>query len=174
MCAYSSNIAVLQVESVYKEKKAIVFRRVQVLKGEWAAERVIHHVVSKDVEPLLEWAKPGKTAVTFFVQTDHHAGYTYIDGCWYVNRFFTVDSKVMKDMGKWQAYWARHSQLRTFSGKPEQLATAVTAILKGEEVVVPCRVADKIEDLAAGRGKAQKLRAGLKRLDYNIKRDAVD
>src|SRR5262249_3425748 len=128
----------------------------------------------KDVEPLLEWAKPGKTAVTFYVTTAHFSGYTYIDGFWYVNRLFIIDSKVINDKGKWQAYMARPSQLRTFSGQPQELTTAATAVLKGESVVVPCMVADRLEDLAAGRGKAQKMRASLKLLDYNPKRDAVD
>lgn len=174
MCSYSTDIAVLRVEKVDKEKKVVVYRKVQELKGKWPADVVYHHVVSKDVEPLLDWAKPGKTAVTFFVKTDHHAGYTYVDGCWYINRLFVIDSKLINDVGKWQAYWARSSQLRTFSGKPDELATAVAAILKGEEVVVPCMVADKTEDLVAGRAKVQKMRASLKRLDYNAKRDSAD
>ena len=174
MCSYSTDIAVLRVEKVDKEKKVIFYRKVQELKGKWPAEAIFHQVVSKDVDPVLESAKPDKTVVTFYVKTDHHAGYTYIDGCWYINRLFVVDSKVINDVGKWQAYWVRTQQLRTFSGKPEELATAVTAILKGEEAVVPCMVADKVEDLAAGRGKTQKMRASLKRLDYNPKRDSVD
>jgi len=173
-CNYSSNIAVLQVESIHKDKKAVVFRQIKVLKGEWSAETVRHFVVSAETEPILAWAKPGKTAVTFFVKTDHHAGYTYIDGFWYVNRLFIIDSKVINDMGKWQAYMARPSQLRTFSGTPEELVTAITAILKGKEVIVPCMVADKIDDLAAGRGKVKPMRASLKRLDYNPRRDAAE
>ena len=174
MCSYSTDIAVLRVEKVDKEKKVIFYRKVQELKGKWPAEVIFHQVVSKDVDPVLESAEPGKTAVTFYVKTDHHAGYTYIDGCWYINRLFVVDSKVINDVGKWQAYWARTQQLRTFSGKSQELPTAVAAILKGEEVVVPCMVADKVEDLAAGRSKMQKMRASLKRLDYNPKRDSVD
>ena len=174
MCSYSSDIAVLKVESVHPEKKAVVFRQVQVLRGKWPAEAVRHFVVSKDVEPLLQVAKPGMTAVTFYTKTDHNAGYTYIGGLWYVNRLFVIDSKVQNDVGKWEAYLARPSQLRTFSGEGAPLITAVTAILKGEEVVVPCMVADKNEDLAAGRGKAKNLRASLKRLEYDPKRDAAD
>jgi hypothetical protein len=174
MCSYSSDIAVLKVERVHKEKKAVVFRLVQVLRGKWPAETVYHHVVSKDVEPLLERVKPGTLAVTFYVKTDHNAGYTYIDGFWYVNRLFTIDSKVQNDVGKWEAYWVRHSQLRTFSGEAEKLVTAVESILKGEEVIVPCMVADKMEDLAAGRGTVKNLRASLKRREYNPQRDAAD
>src|ERR1051326_6501813 len=76
LCSYSQDIAVLKVESVLKEKKVVVFRQVQVLRGKWPAETVRHHVVSKDVEPLLDLAKPGKIALTFYVKTDHNAGYT--------------------------------------------------------------------------------------------------
>jgi hypothetical protein len=174
MCSYSTDIVVLRVEKVDKEKKVVFYRKVQELKGKWPAEVVRHHVVSKDVEPILQWAEPGKTAISFYVKTAHFASYTYIDGCWYISRLFCIDSKIIDDVGKWEAYWVRHSQLRTFSGKPDQLTTAVAAVLKGEEVVVPCLVADRIEDLAAGRGKAQKMRASLKRLDYNVKRDSAD
>lgn len=174
MCAYSQHIAVLRVEAVHKEKKAIDYRKVDVLKGDWPGEIVRHHVVSADLEPLLKSAKPGMIAVTFFAKTDHHAGYTYLDGCWYVSRHFTIDSKVIRDMGKWQAYWVRAAQLRTFSGKSEQLPAEVAAILEGKEVIVPVMVAEKLADLEAGRGKAQKMRASLKRLDYNTKRDSVD
>src|SRR5262249_4479146 len=152
----------------------IVFRQVQILRGKWAAETVRHFVVSKDVAPLLQVAKPGMMALTFYTKTDHNAGYTYIGGLWYVNRLFVIDSKVQHDVGKWEAYMVRPSQLRTFSGDASQLIAAVTAILKGEEVVVPCMVADKNEDLAAGRAQPKNLRASLKRLQYDPKRDAVD
>src|SRR5262249_42710462 len=67
MCSYSTDIVVLRVEKVDKEKKVIFYRKVQELKGKWAAEIVRHHVVSKDVEPILQWAEPGKTAISFYV-----------------------------------------------------------------------------------------------------------
>jgi hypothetical protein len=63
--------------------------------------------------------------------------------------------------------------LRGFSGKPEKLVAAATAILTGQEVVVPCMVDGNAQDLANRRGKLQRLRASLKLLDYNPKRDFV-
>ncbi|OAI48957.1 hypothetical protein AYO44_06630 [Planctomycetaceae bacterium SCGC AG-212-F19] len=173
MCSYSTDIAVLRVEKVDKQKRVILFRKVQVLKGDWPGE-IIRHAVAKEMSHVLDWAEPGKTALTFYVKTDHIAGYTYIDKYWYVNRRVTIDAKVVDDRLSWIAEYAQPLQLRTYSGKPENLTTAISAILKGEEVVVPCMVADNNKDLAEGRAKVQKLRASLKRVDYNVKRDAAE
>src|SRR5438132_4723337 len=61
--------------------------------------------------------------------------------------------------------------LRSYCGKPEKLAAAVTAIVAGKEVVVSCMVDGNKDDLHLRRAKIQRLRASLKLLDYNPKRD---
>src|SRR3954465_14405929 len=62
--------------------------------------------------------------------------------------------------------------LRSYAGKPEKLAAAVTACLAGQEVVVPCMVDDKTQ-LHTRAAKIQRVKASLKLLDYNVKRDFV-
>jgi hypothetical protein len=60
-----------------------------------------------------------------------------------------------------------------FAGKTEKLLPAAVGILAGQEVVVPCMVDGNPEDLRLRRAKLQRLRAGLKLLDYNPRRDFV-
>ena len=63
--------------------------------------------------------------------------------------------------------------LRSFAGKPEKLAAAVTAMLAGQEVVVPCMVDGNKNALHMRQAKIQRLKASLKLQDYNPKRDFV-
>src|SRR5260221_14217139 len=60
-----------------------------------------------------------------------------------------------------------------YSGRSDRLTDAVTAILAGKEAVVPCMVDGNLLDLQNRRAARQRLRAGLKLLDYNPKRDFV-
>ena len=62
--------------------------------------------------------------------------------------------------------------LRSFAGNVEKLAAAVTDIVAGKEVVVPCMVDGNKDDLHLRRARIQRLKASLK-LDYNPKRDFV-
>ena len=61
-----------------------------------------------------------------------------------------------------------------YSGKADRLADAATAILAGKEVVVPGLMDGKPDELLKRRTKVLRLRASLKLLDYNLKRDFVD
>jgi hypothetical protein len=60
-----------------------------------------------------------------------------------------------------------------YSGKTARLADAVTAIVAGKEVVVPCMVDGNLANLQKRLAPRQRLRASLKLLDYNPKRDFV-
>src|SRR5262249_57794274 len=60
------------------------------------------------------------------------------------------------------------SLMQKYCGSPERLRTAVTEILAGKEVVVPCIVNDE-----KGRPSIQRLKAGGRQIDYNPKRDFV-
>src|SRR5207302_4063891 len=63
--------------------------------------------------------------------------------------------------------------LRTYHGDAEKLAAAVSAILAGREVVVPCLQDGSKEMLHQRKGKLQRLKASLKLQDYNPRRDFV-
>src|SRR5262245_53308312 len=164
--AQSSHIMLMRVEAVDREKNLIIYRRVKDIKGVHPQESIKHNIGRgglrpNEWKPQMDWAEPGKLAVFF-----HNGGAseTCIGTWWY------------------QAYgggeWWNHSHaepflLRSFAGNPEKLASIVTEIVAGKEVLVPCMVDGNKEDLHNRRAKIQRVKASLKLLDYNPKRDFV-
>ncbi len=63
--------------------------------------------------------------------------------------------------------------LRTFIGDQEKLVEHCTRMLKGEEVIVTCFADINKNQLHERKGKLQRLKASLKKQDYNPKRDFV-
>jgi hypothetical protein len=63
--------------------------------------------------------------------------------------------------------------LKVYSGKAEELVTAVEAVADGKEVVIPCMVGEH-KELQLRQGKIEYMRASLKLLDYNLNRDRVE
>jgi len=164
MCHWSTHVITVKVEKVDREKGIIVWRKVSETKGKWPAE-VIRQVVPAALperQHIFGWAEVGKTTAMFALES-YRWGHTYIDGLWYASN--TAD---------WQWWNVSHGEpivLRTFSGKPERLIGACNAILAGKEVVVPCLTDAPPEDLRLRKAKVQRLKASLKLLDYNPKRD---
>ena len=83
----------------------------------------------------MDWAEVGKTAIFF-----HNGGAseTCIGNYWYQSY----------PNGEW--WGLTHGEpflLRSFAGNIDKLATAVTDILAGKEVVVPCMVDGNKDDL---------------------------
>lgn len=164
--AQSTNIVLMRVEKVDKEKNLIIYRKVRDLKGVHNQEYIKHNIGRgglrpNEWKPQMDWAEPGKLAVFF-----HNGGAseTCIGTWWY------------------QAYgggeWWNHSHaepflLRSFAGNPEKLATIVSEVVAGRETIAPCMVDGNKEDLHNRRAKIQRLKVSLKLLDYNPKRDFV-
>jgi hypothetical protein len=166
ICTLSTNIVVVRVEKVDREKNLIIYRKIRDLKGKHPTDLIKHNIGRGGFNPrewkyTMEWAEPGKTAVFF-----HNGGQseTCIGTYWYQSGLG----------GEW---WnLTHGEpylLRSFCGKPEKLAAAVTEILAGREVVVSGMVDGNKEDLHLRRARVMRLRAGLKIQDYNPKRDFV-
>jgi hypothetical protein len=109
----------------------------------------------------MNWAEVGKKAVFF-----HNGGAseTCIGTYWY---------QCYNEGEWWGMSHAEPFLLRTYYGQPEKLAEAVTQILQGKEVVVTCLADGNKEQLHQRKGKVQRLKASLKLLDYNQKRDFV-
>src|SRR5262245_32896600 len=68
--AQSTNIMILRVEKVDKEKNLILYRKVQNLKGKHPTDVVKHNIGRGGFNPRewqypMEWAEPGKTAIFF-------------------------------------------------------------------------------------------------------------
>lgn len=163
--AQSSNIMVLRVDKVDKAENRIIFTKVRDLKGKHPQEVVKHNIGKGGFHPrewqyIMEWAEVGKTAIFF-----HNGGAseTCIGNYWYQ----------MYAAGDW---WGpmTHGEpflLRSFAGKTDKLASAVTAMLEGKEVIVPCMVDGNKQDLQERKAKVQRLKVSLKLQDYNPKRD---
>ena len=113
--AQSTNIVLMRVESVDKDKNIIIYRKVRDIKGKHPQD-VIKHNIGKgglrpnEWKPQMDWAEPGKTAIFFY---QGGASETCIGNWWY------------------QAYgggeWRNHSHgepflLRSFAGNPDKLA----------------------------------------------------
>jgi hypothetical protein len=164
--AASTHILTMRVEKVDKERNLILFRKVQDLKGKHPADIIKHNIGRGGFHPrewqyIMEWAEPGKLAVFC-----HNGGAseTCILNYWY---------QAYPGGEWWNMSHGEPYLLRSFAGSPEKLAAAVTAILAGQEVVVPCMVDGDKNALQLRSAKIQRLRASLKLQDYNPKRDFV-
>jgi hypothetical protein len=160
----STNIVMMKVEKVDREKNLVIYRKVKDLKGTHPTDVIKHNIAKAGFNPrewqyCMEAAQPGATAIFF-----HNGGAseTYIGGYWY-----------QAYAGDW---WAMsHGEpflLRSYTGKAEKLASAVTSMIAGQEVIVTCMVDDK-PNLHTKAAKIQRFKASLKLQDYNAKRDFV-
>jgi hypothetical protein len=167
ICSDSTNIVVMKVQRVDKEKNLIWYKKVRDLKGKHPTEEIKHNigknklVSDREYKATMDWAEVGKTAIFF-----HNGGAseTCIGDYWYQSFVF----------GEW---WNQvHGEpylLRSFCGNTEQLAAAVAEIQAGKEVVVPCMIDGNKDDLHKGTAGMHRLRTSLKLLDYDPKRDIV-
>lgn len=160
----STNIVLMRVESVDKEKNLILYRKVRDIKGKHPLDSIKHNIGKgglrpNEWKPQMDWAEPGKTAIFFY---QGGASETCIGTWWY------------------QAYgggeWWNHSHgepflLRSFAGNPDKLAGIVDQMLAGQEVAAPCMIDGNKEDLHNRRAKIQRMKVSLKIQDYNPKRD---
>jgi hypothetical protein len=163
--ALSTNIMVLRVEQVDKTKNLIIFRKVRDLKGKHPTDVIRHNIGRGGFNPrewqyTMDWAEVGKTAVFF-----HNGGAseTCIGNYWY---------QAYAGGDWWNLSHGEPFLLRSYAGNVEKLAAAVSDIIAGKEVVVPCMVDGNKDDLHLRRARIQRVKAGLK-LDYNPKRDFV-
>ncbi|MFB3891471.1 MAG: FG-GAP repeat domain-containing protein [Phycisphaerae bacterium] len=160
----STNIVVMQVERVDREKNLIIYRKVRDLKGTCATEQIKHNIgkggfAPREWQNVMNWAEIGQTALFFYAGG---AGETCIENYWYQ----------MANAGEW--WTLNHAEpylLRSFAGKPDKLATAVAAILAGQEVPVPCMVDGDKNALQLRNARLQRLKASLKLMEYDPKRD---
>jgi hypothetical protein len=160
----STHVMLVRVEKVDKTKNLILYRKIKDIKGEHPEDVIRHNIGQNGFHPrewqtIMAWAEPGKTAVFM-----HNGGAseTCIDGYWY---------QAYPNGEWWGMSHAEPYMLRSFAGKPEKLATAVAAMLAGQEVVVPCMVDGDKNALQTGTAKIQRLKASLKLIEYDATRD---
>jgi len=81
----STNIVVVRVERVDREKNLIIFRKVRDLKGTCATDQVKHNIgrggyAPREWQNMMNWADIGQTAVFFYAGG---AGEVCIESYWY-------------------------------------------------------------------------------------------
>jgi hypothetical protein len=164
--AQSSNVVLMRVEKVDKEKNLIIYRKVRDIKGKHPTEVIKHNIGRGGFNPRewqfpMQWAEPGKLAVFF-----HNGGAseTCIGNYWY---------QAYAGGEWWGMSHGEPFMLRSYSGNPEKLASSVAEILGGKEVIISCMVDGPKDDLHLRRAKIQRVKASLKIQDYNPKRDFV-
>ena len=161
----SSMIVMVRVKSVDRTKNLIVYTKVRDIRGTFTGDEIMHNIGQRGFHPrewknIMAWARVGKMAL-FFTAGGH--GEMCIDNYWYQCGF-----KGWATMTHAEPYF-----LRAFAGRPEKLAVYVTAMLAGQEVVVPCMVDGDKNAIQMRTAKIQRLRASMKINDYNPKRDFV-
>jgi len=162
----STNILLIQVDKVDRERNLIIYKKVQDLKGKHPTDVIRHNIGRGGFHPrewqfIMQDLDVGKTAVMFH---NGAASETCIGTYWY---------QALPSGEWWTMLHAEPYLLRSFSGKPEKLAAAVTAVCAGQEVIVPCLADGDKNALQLRTGKIQRLRANLKLIEYNEKRDFV-
>ncbi len=164
--AESSNIVVMELTRINKDKNLLIFKKVSDLKGNYPKNEIKHNIGKKgfherEWKAVMEWAEIGKKAVFMLKEGSSE---TCIGGYWYQ----------CYQEGEW--FGMSHGEpflLRTFVGEVDKLAEAVAKIHKGEEVIVPCFADGDKNKLHERKGKLQRMRASLKKQDYNPKKDFV-
>ncbi|OAI47116.1 hypothetical protein AYO44_10080 [Planctomycetaceae bacterium SCGC AG-212-F19] len=162
----STNIVLVEVTKVDKNKNLIVYKKLEDIKGKHPTEVIKHNIGKNGFHPrewqnVIAWAEEGKKAIFF-----HNGGAseTCIGTYWYQ----------CYPQGEW--WGMSHAEpflLRTYCGNPEKLAAACKAILGGQEIVVPCMADGNKELLHQRKAKMQMMKASLKRGNYDAKRDFV-
>jgi hypothetical protein len=162
----STNIVLVQVEKVDKEKNMIIYRKLEDLKGKHPTDVIKHNIGRGGFHPRewqypMEWAEVGKKAVFF-----HNGGAseTCTGTYWY---------QCYAGGDWWNMSHGEPFLLRTFAGDVNKLSAAVKDMLAGKEVVVPCMVDGNKDDLHLRRAKIQRLRASMHLQNYDQKRDFV-
>ncbi|MBA2559600.1 MAG: hypothetical protein H0V07_06855, partial [Propionibacteriales bacterium] len=124
----ATNIVVVRVDKVNREKRAVIFQKVADLKGKSGAEPIKHQIGTsvhpREAKFILDWAEPGETAI-FFHNTA--VAYTCIGQYWYV-------AGISNDW--WLAHLGRPECCWAYVGSTEKLRRHITAILEGKEVVI--------------------------------------
>lgn len=162
----SSHVVLVEVSRVNKDKNLIVYKKVQDLKGKHPGDEIKHNIGKRgfherEWKSIMAWAEVGKKAVFF-----HNGGAseTCIGDYWY---------QCYAEGEWWGLSHAEPFLLRTYCGDADKLSAAVANILKGQEVVISCMADANKEQLHQRKGKLQRMKASLKRLNYNAKRDFV-
>lgn len=160
----STNIVLIKCEKTDTERNLIIYRKVKDIKGVYPTEVIKHNIGHAGFNPR-EWqyamasVAVGKNALFF---SNGSAGECCVDNYWY---------QVYPGGDWWNMQHGEPYLLRSYCGKPDKLVEIVQQMLAGKEVIVPCMVDGDKNALQLRQAKIQRLKASLKLIDYDPKRD---
>src|SRR5439155_14662894 len=125
----ATNIVVLRVEKVSREKRVLIYRKVADLKGQHPAEQVKHQITDGwhpgEARLILRWAEPGKVAVCFSNGT---VSETCIGNYWY---------ECSAQEPPWWRMTSGQARLAyAYFGPADKLPGHLKALLAGKEIVI--------------------------------------
>lgn len=161
----STNILVIEVVRVNREKNLVICKKVRDLKGTYAEAEIKQNIGDRggpgDAKAIMDWAAEGKQALFFFNET---GSLTCTGQAWH---------QAFREGQWWAMSHAEPFMGRTYYGNIADFIPAVEKLLDGKEVVIPCLADGPRATLEKRTGKVHTMRASLKRMDYNPKRDVV-
>jgi HEAT repeat protein len=126
----SSNIVVLEVDKISRDKQVVIFKKVADLKGKGLPEVVKHKLTDgfhpRQARAILDWAEPGRIAVCF--QSGERTCVTCIGGFWY--------ECAVGQNPWWTMTTGRPELSYAYSGSTGKLRDHVTAMLAERETVI--------------------------------------
>jgi hypothetical protein len=166
VCNESTNIVLVEVAKVNKDKNLIIFKKVQDIKGKHPQQEIKHNIGQngkheREWKNVMAWAEVGKRAVFFH---NGSASETCIGTYWY---------QCYPEGEWWAMSHAEPYLLRTYFGDVDRLAAAVVKMLEGNDTIVPCLADGNLDQLHERKGKVQRFKASVKRGNYDAKRDFV-
>ena len=171
VCARADSITIFKVEKFSKEKGIIIYQKVEDLKGTSPRNSFREFLSAAHEEAerkhYLEWVDVGKLAIMFRVENRQALA---------ISEQWTVcDGVPPKDASEVWTIATRTEPwfLKNYCGDVNALADSLKELLAGKEVIVPVMTGERDGELRKMAGKKTRVRASLKRLDYNLKRDEI-
>jgi HEAT repeat protein len=125
----ATNVAVLRVDKVSRDRRVIIYEKIADLKGELPAGAVKHEI-SDGLHPreprlVLDWAEPGQLAVCF---ANGKVAQICLGHFWY--------ECANLEGPWWRMAYVRWDLSLAYAGSTGRLRTAVTEVLAGKEAVI--------------------------------------
>lgn len=162
----ATTIVLMKVESVDKTRNTITYKKIEDIKGKHNTDTIKHNIGQSGFHPrewqnIMAWAQPGQHALFFH---NGSASETCIQNYWY---------QCYPGGEWWNHNHAEPYLLRSFAGRPERLAGQIKQMLAGQEVVITAMVDGDRNALHMRTARLVRIKASLKLLDYDQKRDFV-
>jgi alpha-galactosidase len=166
-CERAQTITVMRVKKFSKERATVLFEKVKDLKGKYPRpglrERLGSAHLPAEKRHYLDWVGEGKTAVVF--RYENRQAVCVGDQWTVCDAVPPKDGRAPWDVTTRTEPWF----LQTYCGDADELVAAVTNILAGKEVVVPCMVGRRDKELRERTGKLVRMWTSLKLKTYDLK-----